>query len=332
MRKRRQRDITVFSLSFLDCISCGFGAVILLFVISLGSERLVLVQIRERLIQLFEEKSVELEEKKTQRDEIDIIIDEKNRNITQEQDTITNLNIDLETIIAKLKEAEFGKEKLVTEIDETQENIDARQHLKTLLEKEDPQPVGIPIESNHIIFIIDTSGSMRHPLNEHIWPRVIQKIAETLEVYPIVKGIQFLDADGNYLVFGSKGKWLPDSRETRLQFLRIIQQYAFFSASNPVPGIFRAIRTFSKPSDPDLKIGLYVYGDEFISTAGYVLRRLEQINPMDEEGNRPVIINAVGFSHVVEEEYRFTQSGLKFANLMREVTHRHGGAFIGVKN
>ena len=33
----RRRQAQVFSLSFLDCICCGFGAIILIFVISIGS-------------------------------------------------------------------------------------------------------------------------------------------------------------------------------------------------------------------------------------------------------------------------------------------------------
>ena len=33
----RRRPIEVFSLSFLDCLCCGFGAILLLFVLSIGS-------------------------------------------------------------------------------------------------------------------------------------------------------------------------------------------------------------------------------------------------------------------------------------------------------
>lgn len=36
MARKRNRQIEVFSLSFLDCICCGFGAVILIFVITTG--------------------------------------------------------------------------------------------------------------------------------------------------------------------------------------------------------------------------------------------------------------------------------------------------------
>src|SRR5687768_8033329 len=33
----RRRQVQVFSLSFLDCICCGFGAIILIFVLSIDS-------------------------------------------------------------------------------------------------------------------------------------------------------------------------------------------------------------------------------------------------------------------------------------------------------
>ena len=36
--RRPRKEIEIFSLSFLDVICCGFGAVILLLVISLGFE------------------------------------------------------------------------------------------------------------------------------------------------------------------------------------------------------------------------------------------------------------------------------------------------------
>ena len=36
--KTGKRSIDIFSLSFLDCICCGFGAIILLFVLSKFAE------------------------------------------------------------------------------------------------------------------------------------------------------------------------------------------------------------------------------------------------------------------------------------------------------
>ena len=44
----RRRQAQVFSLSFLDCICCGFGAIILIFVLNIGSRQ------REKLESLLE--------------------------------------------------------------------------------------------------------------------------------------------------------------------------------------------------------------------------------------------------------------------------------------
>ena len=34
----KRRNIEVFSLSFLDCLCCGFGAILLIFLLSIGSD------------------------------------------------------------------------------------------------------------------------------------------------------------------------------------------------------------------------------------------------------------------------------------------------------
>ena len=47
--KTRRRDFEIFSLSFLDCICCGFGAIILLFVLSKFAEPNIIEEVREDL-------------------------------------------------------------------------------------------------------------------------------------------------------------------------------------------------------------------------------------------------------------------------------------------
>ena len=39
---------------------------------------------------------------------------------------------------------------------------------------------GVPVDSEYIIFIIDTSGSMQ----QNAWPLVLKKVTEVLEIYP----------------------------------------------------------------------------------------------------------------------------------------------------
>jgi hypothetical protein len=43
---------------------------------------------------------------------------------------------------------------------------------------------GVPVDSEYIIFIIDTSGSMQR----FAWPLVRRKMSEILEIYPVCRG------------------------------------------------------------------------------------------------------------------------------------------------
>ena len=54
---------------------------------------------------------------------------------------------------------------------------------------------GITVDSEYIIFVIDTSGSMYN----YAWPTVVAKLQETLNLYPNVKGIQVLNDMGDYM-------------------------------------------------------------------------------------------------------------------------------------
>ena len=58
------------------------------------------------------------------------------------------------------------------------------------------QPVGgIPVDSEYIIFIVDTSGSMQ----TFSWQRAQQKMREVLEIHTRVNGIQVMDDEGGYM-------------------------------------------------------------------------------------------------------------------------------------
>ncbi|MHC4941320.1 MAG: VWA domain-containing protein, partial [Planctomycetota bacterium] len=49
MSRRNRRDTDVFSFSILDCICCGFGAIILLFVLSKAAEPALIEEAKEDL-------------------------------------------------------------------------------------------------------------------------------------------------------------------------------------------------------------------------------------------------------------------------------------------
>ena len=62
MKRRERRPFEVFSLSFLDCICCGFGAIILLFVLNKMGEPQALERSRQDLRSLLARLEQELHE------------------------------------------------------------------------------------------------------------------------------------------------------------------------------------------------------------------------------------------------------------------------------
>lgn len=328
----RRRNIALFSLSFLDCICCGFGAIILLFVLTMGSQTIVLRDVRERMQRIYEANLVTLQEFTTKKEELKRatlahaqVIDE-----TKKEETLKAL---LEDLDRQIQNQQAGKQALLVEMDQLKKEIAPMQKKPELvLPDVEPLPVGVPVGSNYLVFVIDTSGSMRDQATLEIWPVVIRKIEEVLDSYPIVKGIQLLDADGRFML-GRGEQWLPDSPDVRDAMKSSVRRYGVASYSNPVPGILQAFRRLYEPQNEDMKMGIYIFGDEFSGgRSDDVIRRLNELNPADEEGNRRVVINAVGFPTAVRFGISMANTGVRFANLMREIAHQHGGAFIAVQD
>lgn len=327
-----RRPIALFSLSFLDCICCGFGAIILLFVLTIGSQDKALIEIRDTLQRILMSRLATVAEYRTTREDLQAKASaraEITAQITRQQD----LQKMLDELDRQISYQEAGKQALLVEIDAVKKHIAALQKKPELRLKDvPPTPVGIPVGSNFLVFVIDTSGSMRDPNSGEFWPAIIPKIDQVMSSYPTVDGIQILDADGRFVLSRSRGEWLPDSPEVRAGLLQALQRYDIFSNSNPVPGIYQAITRLYQPDNADMKMGIYIIGDEFTGTADAVIRRLDELNPADEKGERKIVINAIGFPTAVRYQLSAGNTGLKYANLMREVTYQHGGAFVAVSD
>jgi hypothetical protein len=179
---------------------------------------------------------------------------------------------------------------------------------------------------------------MRDPNHGGLWPIVIRTIETVLDSYPNIEGIQLIDGDGRF-VLGRRGAtgsnaWLPDSPQTRTDIKQRLRRYEQDTVSNPVPGILNAMRFLFDKENPNMRMGIFVFGDEFNSPdpADRVIRTLDELNPADENGNRKVVINAVGFPTTIRYQFSMGNTGLRFANLMRTVTYMHGGAFIALQD
>ena len=332
MRSRNKRDNSDFGLSFLDCICCGFGAIVLLFVITMGSANQLIQSLRDRLQEVTQRRLSALEQLESQEVQVarrvEVVVEE----IEQARKQESQLNSMLDELALQISLLEAGRQSKMVEIEEEKTEIASMQK-ELVVEMELPDinlPVGLPVESNYIAFVFDTSGSMRDTANDQINALAMEKIRDVLDSYPEIKGVQFLDADGRFMLPGTPGIWLGDDRNTREGALRVVATYPYFSNSNPVPGIFRAIRSLYQPDNKEMRMAVFVFGDEFTGKAEPVMERLEMINPRKEDGHRHVSINAVGFPTVLRYPLMGAHTGMKYANLMREVAFKHDGAFIAV--
>jgi len=330
---KRRRDIDVFSLSFLDCICCGFGAIILLFVLSKTAEPVILEEISEDYEGIVAKLQEELHEIQGEVQIFNRTLTQKKEQLSQEQEMLARLQGDLSSI-----RGEFAASKEDFSIQNTIEGrlVAAHQELseemQNVLGTAYRRPVtdstigGIPVDSEYIIFVIDTSGSMF----SYAWERMIEELQATLSIYPEVKGIQVLNDMGKYMFSRYRGQWIPDTAGRRKVIMQNLRNWNVFSNSSPVEGITAAIRTFY---DPGKKISIYVFGDEFTGESiAKVVDTVDRINGADAQGNRLVRIHAVGFPVQFIRAPNLQTTGIRFATLMRELTHRNGGTFVALND
>jgi hypothetical protein len=328
MGKRARRETEIFSISFLDCITCGLGSVVLLLVLS-NIRTPSIEQSEEDLKQELLELQDQLIEIEGQSDILNRDLISKQEQLSENKQRIARLQGDLSDVKGKFnaskQEADVANQ-LEGRLASAQQNL--TDEMKRLLgqgfrRKKDDAIGGIPVDSEYIIFIIDTSGSMFN----YVWPMMIQKVEETLNVYPQVKGFQVMSDEGTYMFSGYRGKWIPDTPTQRRTVIERLRTWNVFSNSSPIEGIVEAIRTYYAK---DKKISLYVLGDEFTgSSIDSVVKGVDLINREDDTGERRVRIHAIGFP-VRPDAPQYTS--IRFATLMRILCQRNGGTFVGLDN
>ncbi|MBT3427269.1 MAG: VWA domain-containing protein [Gammaproteobacteria bacterium] len=330
--KKKQREIEGISLSFLDVISCGFGALILLLVLTKVFEPVTLEQTAEDLAGYLLELQETLEQIQGESRDLNRDAIRKKDLQTSEVLRLTTLKKDYSQLKTKL-DAETNQSKINNTIESqlAQAKQNLTQEMQRLLKEykknnENNAVGGIPVDSEYVIFIIDTSGSMFN----YAWPLVLQKVSETLQVYPQLKGIQVMNDMGNYMFSQYANDWIPDTPSRRNAILDRLRSWNVFSNSSPVEGITKAISTFYRPGR---KISLYVFGDEFSGRSiQQVVQVVDRINRRDEKGQRLVRIHGVGFPVQFANPVQYQQTGIKFAILMRELCSRHDGTFVALND
>jgi hypothetical protein len=327
MRTRRAPE--EFSLSFLDVICCGFGAVILLLMITKTVQPQIIEASTENLEGVVANLQEQLFEIRGETRILNRDLNAKHEQLSEHEERIAILQGQLASARSRYDsiQVETNSNDVITEqlaiarqtLTEEMQRLLGKQH-----QSKNNLIGGIPVDSEYIIFIIDTSGSMF----SYAWERMMRELEATLSIYPEVKGIQVMNDMGQYMFSRYRGQWIPDTPGRRKVIMQNLRNWNVFSNSSPVEGITAAIRTFY---DPGKKISLYVFGDEFTGESiSQVVDTVDRINVEDAQGNRLVRIHAIGFP--VQFIRAPHLQGIRFATLMRELTYRNGGTFVALND
>ena len=293
--KRRLRDQEeVFGMSFLDVISCGFAAMVAILMLAK------------------QEPEIATEEVEAPAEPIAIVD-------SAAVERIASLREQVEKESSRSEALQVRETRLKQELHELESEIQALQSRSAALSNDEPTGTmesdydgGIPVDATHVVFVIDSSGSMKAN-----WGHVTAKVEQLLAIHPQVKAMQVLSDMGDSLIPGYDKKWIPDTPSARKNFNQSLANMSGFSNSSPVEGIERALRIYAPKAD---RLAIYVLGDDF--TGGdfdSVLASIDRLNA--KGGSRLARIHAIGFPW---------GQGDRFATLMREVAHQNDGVYLGL--
>ncbi len=312
MRRRRHSGASD-SLAYLDIITCGFGAIImLLIIIKPIPDQTDFIEQQQDLSAVIENIAARVSALRNRlwelKTALSAIPDPAEQTVDPQQldQSIAEAQTSLQELKSSNQALEVVKQTLLeTNITQTTE---PRQR--------DIEVGGIPVDSEYVIFIVDTSGSM-----QEVWSQVVDVMGRILDIHPKVRGFQVMNDNGNYLLESTKRKWLSDSPRSRQNVKDALLNWLSFSSSSPVEGLEVALRTYKGRNDD---IAIYILGDEFTgSSYDAVISTLEQLNLNTATGQPEVRVHSIGFP----TQYAGSE---RYAVLMRNVVERNRGAFLGL--
>lgn len=316
-RRIKRAPVEIFSISFLDIISCAFGAVVMLVLLARNNEvpaDLSASEVTVRIEQLLaaQNRVEQLRERlRGELENLEEVSAAASADITEAEALEQSIPRAQESIAQLQRQAQS----LRSEIRQEQ----ARLNVASAADEASPEAGGIPTDADYVIFVIDNSGSMSADSG---WRQVTRVVEDIIKSHPQMKGFQIMAADGSFMYSGQEGRWLPDTDSMRQ---RAVQGLANFrgGASAPEVGIFRALNLYRNQEG---KVSLYVFGDDFRpGTLDKVVTDITQAN-MRPDGTPRFRIHGIGFHR---EQYG---NAAQFAAFMQAVAKRNRGAFVGLPN
>ena len=307
----KREQLEPFGLSFLDIISCGFGAVVMLVLIfkpqtesvevqeNLSSSSFELLSRLIALTELRDELTAIFQNSYSSDSAVDMVSKSLKSSLNKERQKLEASKAQIKKLKGQLTDMAL-RIKIV-------ETAGLSQGGKNSM---DLEVAGIPVDRKYVIFVVDTSGSMKQ-----IWNRVSTTMNKILEIHPQVDGFQVLNDNGNYLISGYAKKWMQDTPKMRSRVIDLFSGWGSASNSNPHGGIRQALGDY-RNYQADLSI--YVLGDDF--TGGNFDSVLADIANLNKKGAR---INGLSFISPKASTDRF-------GTLMREISQVNDGSFISL--
>ncbi|SMN10966.1 Secreted protein, containing von Willebrand factor (VWF) type A domain [uncultured Candidatus Thioglobus sp.] len=310
-----RREFNIFNLSFLDIISCGFGAIVMLILIAKPNED-ISVSGKEEVKELLQ-NLISLQNAVA---EIQQEIENRFVKVKRLADEAQALKAEEARLQQKIQQ-EVAQQSSLSEqasglalVESTLKNA-AISVSNTKNTKRDIEVGGIPVDSDYVIFIVDTSGSM-----QQIWRRVSHEMINVLDIHPKVKGFQVLNDMGKSLISGYDGKWIRDTPKKRASVIKLFALWRDVSNSSPIEGLQVALQKYAKPN---IKTSIYVFGDDYTGASyDHAVAEISKKNTLNSSGKKLARIHAVGFISPGVSD--------RFSILMRELTRQNKGTFLAL--
>lgn len=313
-RRLARAPIEIFSISFLDIISCAFGAVVMLVLLAKNGD-----QDSERGPDNLSILIDQVLAAQTYVEQLQGALSDKQDALEKAQSVSSSVTLEKANYESAVPRAMKTLQQLKEQATALRQEIrvaQARLNAPVPAEEPDDEVGGIPTDAEYVVFVIDNSGSMSGGSG---WNNVTDVVSDILKSHPKMKGFQVMAADGSHLYRGQEGQWLSDSDSMRSKAIKRMSSFRG-GGSAPEVGIMQAIQLYGNTRG---RVSLYVFGDDYRpANLDRIVSQITTANT-DANGKTKVRIHGVGFN-------RLHGNPEMFAAFMQALAKRNRGAFVGL--
>lgn len=317
----KRKNTEIFSMSFLDIMSCGFGAIVLILLISQFKTSEIITEKLPRISLIELEMNLETLIKENKELEIKLKdISKKEINVREKLNDSMTVSESLMGII----NATSQENKIISQ------EINKKKSSAKNVRMDIANAGGLNVESDYIVFVIDNSGSMQ---DWGPWTTVISEISKIIDAFPNLKGFQVLNDQGRKMM-SSSDKWVEDTLSNRKLMKQSIKNFRGTSRSNPIDGLRIALTRYANGID---KVGIFVIGDDISLQEGERIEDYyDEIQKLNMINNKiKARINGVAFltSRSATKDYTDIAEAMNinFLNFINELAYENMGSVVVVK-